>query len=413
MKFTERDLVVGLAALVGGIISGIVVALPLEMLLGLHNTLVGIVEEPAKVIALIIIAFYSPDWLISKKKCAVFGGLAGLGFAFTENLWYYLGFLISRELSPEIIYGRTFLSLPFHIFDSAIVGIGLLYIAAKGEEGYKNSMGLLFVAILFHGLWNAVPILGWYIFTLIMVALIFRYIYKKLPEYPIPDEQIGILRFPKRDVWITRDRTFGRSDFRNDVPFEDLQHISRKHFSVTRFRDKFFIEDCGSKEGTRLNGTAIKGKLELKKGSVMTLPTGLSMRFVTKVDAEKVMEMPTLKEIEIKEDTLLTSKAVISARLVLPNNSVVEIREKEKELGREDFKDVISGDDLQYISRKHFKIKQVKDEFFIEDEGSLNGTKLNGEEIKGLGSKKLKDRDKILIGKILEVRYVKEKQASH
>lgn len=411
MKFAERDLVIGLAALVGGIVSAIVVALPLEVLFGLHDTLVGIIEEPAKVIAIIFLAFYSPDWLVSKKKCAIFGGLAGLGFAFTENLLYYMGLLASEELSSEVIYGRTFLSLPFHIFDSAMVGMGLLYIAAKGKEGYKNAMGLLFVAILLHGLWNAVSILGWYILMLIMVTLIFDYIYKKLPEYPIPDEQIGVLRFPKRDVWITRERIFGRNDFRDDTPFEDLQHISRKHFNVTRFGDKFFIEDCISEGGTRLNGIEIqgKGKLELSKGSVITLPAGLSLRFLTKVDVENVMEMPTLTE--NKGTRLLTSEAVMPAQLVLPNNSEIKIRDKEKEFGREDFKNAISEEKIRFISRRQFKITSSYGEFYIEDSESNNGTMLNGEEIKGLGKRKMVDGDEILVAKILNMRFIVVKVA--
>lgn len=402
-KFTERDLIVGLAALIGGIISVIVIALPLNELFGLPDTLVGIVEEPAKVIALIIIAFYFPDWLTSKKKCAIFGGLAGLGFAFTENFWYYVFW---PEELPEIIYLRTFLCLPSHIFDSAIVGMGLLYIAAKGKEGYKNALGLLFVAMVLHGLWNA----GWIILMLITVPLIFGYIYKKLPEYPVSEEQIGVLRLPKREVWITRDRTFGRKDFRNDVSFEDLQHISKKHFKIDRFGDKFFIEDCESKGGTRLNGAEIKGKgrLELMRSSVITLPTSLNMRFVTKVDVEKAMEMSTL--IEPMEAVPTIPKAVELAKLVLPNNREIEIGEK-KEFGREDFKDVVSGEKFRFISRSHFKITRSNEAFYIEDLESTNGTMLNEEEIKGLGRRKLKDGDEILIAKMLKIRYVRE-QAS-
>ncbi len=408
MKFTERDLTVGLAALVGGIVSAIVIALPLEMLMGFPITLVGIIEEPAKVIAIIFFAFYSPDWLVSKKKCAVFGGLAGLGFAFTENLLYYMGFLASEELSSELIYGRTFFSLPFHILASAIVGMGLLFIAAKGKEGYKNSLSLLFIAIFIHGLWNSINIIGWYIFMLIMAAMVFLYIYNKLPEYPIPEENIGILSTPLHDIWITRDRTFGRSDFKNDVSFEDFKLISKKHFNVIRLGDKFFITDCESEGGTRLNGTDIKGreKLELAKGSVIALPGGLSLRFSTKADVDNVMKMQTLQE--TKKTMLMPSGGVMPAKLVLPNHSVLKIGEKEKEFGRKDFGEIISEEKLHFISRKHFKILRSDGEYFIEDLDSNNGTILNGEEIKGVGRRKIDDSDEIFIADELKMRFVVE-----
>jgi pSer/pThr/pTyr-binding forkhead associated (FHA) protein len=384
-------------------ISVIVVALPLEVFLETPPVLAGLIEEPAKVIALIIIAFMFPNWLISKKKCSIFGGLAGLGFAFTENLWYYLGFIAQKKLSPEVIYGRTLLSLPFHIFASALVGMGLIYIAGKGREGYKNAVGLLFVAIVLHGLWNAGSYLGWYIFILIAAILVFGYIYKKTPEYPVPEGQIGVLIFPKHEVWITRDRTFGRDDFKNEVSSEDLQHISRKHFKITRLGVDFFIEDCGSKGGTRLDGTEIKGKgrQRLREGSVITLPVGLTLRFSTiKVG---ITMMPTLIETKRRE---LIPKNAASAKLILPDKQEIEINEKEREFGREDFKDAVPIEKLRFISRKHFKITRVNEEFYIEDIGSTNGTMLNGEEIKGLGVRKLKNGDEILVAKILKIGYV-------
>lgn len=411
MKFTERDLIVGLAAVIGGLVSTIVVALPLEVFLGLHPILAGIVEEPAKVIALIIIALVLPEWLTLKSKCALFGGLAGLGFAFIENLWYYLGILaVKGGITPELIYGRTLLSLPFHIFVSATAGMGLLYIAAKGKEGYKNALGLLFVAIILHGLWNAIPALGWFIFVLFVCAAVFSYIYKKLPQYPVSPEQIGVLRLPTREIWVTRnERTFGRNDFRQDVFHDEkLQYISKKHFRIVRSGDGFYIEDCNSTSGTKLDRIEIKGKgrLELDIGSEITLPADLKIEFTTKAKRGEIERRKTLTlhEKPTVEAVRIASKPL--AKLLLPNNREIEIKEEERIFGREDFRGAIPDEELQHISRKHFKITRVNGEFYIEDEGSVNGTMLNGEEIKGLGMRKLKDGDEILVAKVLRIRYV-------
>lgn len=411
MKFSERDFIVGLAAVIGGLVSTIVVALPLGVFLGLHPTLAGIVEEPAKVIALIIIAFKFPDWLTSKTKCALFGGLAGLGFAFMENLWYYLGILaLKRGIPPELIYGRTLLSLPFHIFVSAIAGMGLLYIAAKGEEGYKKALGLLFVAIILHGLWNAVPALGWFIFMLLLCAAVSSYIYKKLPQYPVSSEQIGVLRLPTREIWITRnERTFGRNDFGQDVFHDEkLQYISKKHFKILRSGDGFYIEDLNSARGTKLNGIEITGKgmQKLNAGSEITLPVDVKIELTTKARIDEIERGITLREKPTVEAVRIPLKAF--AKLVLPKNHEIEIKEAERVFGRENFKDVISDDKLQIISREHFKIMRVNDEFYIEDEDSVNGTMLNGEEIKGLGRRKLRDGNEILVAKVLKIRSVIE-----
>jgi len=371
IKFTERDLIVGLAALMGGIISTIVVALPLEAIFGVGAVLVGIIEEPAKVIGLIIIVLVFPDWLTSKTKCALFGGLAGLG----------------------------------HILDSAIVGIGLLYIAAKGKEGYKKAGEFLLIAIILHGLWNAFPS----IFLLIFDIAVFAGIYHKSEEYPVPPEQIGILRvLPlKREIVVTRSmRTFGRADFEKDVSDDrKLLLISRDHFVITRKGNTFYLADGNSARGTKLNGVEIKGEgmQELNARSEITLPGDITIEFTTKAAMDAIEGGITLREKPKVDASLMPEK---NAKLILPDNEEIEIREGENTFGRENFRGVVSDEDLQHISRKHFTITRANNMFFIEDAGSLNGTKLNGKEIKGLGRRKLENGDEIFVAKVLKIRYV-------
>jgi len=409
---TERDIIVSLAALIGGIISAIVIALPLEELFLPFfppEVLAGIIEEPAKVIALIYIALALPDWLTSKTKCALFGGLAGLGFAFTENLWHYLRipYFMFGE-SPPIIE-RTLLCLPSHALESAIVGMGLLYVAAEGKEGYKKALGFLFIAIILHGLWNALPGLEWNILLLIIEIAVFGLIYYKLEDYPVPSERIGVLRLlpSKREILITRNmRTFGRKDFKKDISDdENLLLISRNHFRITRSGNEFYIEDLNSTRGTKLNGIEIKGKgrQKLNAGSEITLPAGLKIKFTTKAKMDEIESKKTLREKPTVEAEHVTLKPL--AKLVLPNNREIKIREEEKIFGREDFRDVVSDDELQFISREHFKIMRVNDEIYIEDLDSKNGTELNREEIKGLGRRKLKDGDEILVAKVLKMTF--------
>lgn len=51
------------------------------------------------------------------------------------------------------------------------------------------------------------------------------------------------------------------------------------------------------------------------------------------------------------------------------------------------------------ISREHFKILTRDGKFFVEDLGSMNGTKLNGNQIKGKGQVEIKFGDVISICK--------------
>lgn len=92
--------------------------------------------------------------------------------------------------------------------------------------------------------------------------------------------------------------------------------------------------------------------------------------------------------------------------IVIPTNRKIEIRE-EKIFGREDFEEDISEEELMYISRRmrpHFKILRENNKFYIQDDSSTGGTKLNGEEIKDKGKKELKNGDEISLADTLQLR---------
>ena len=109
---------------------------------------------------------------------------------------------------------------------------------------------------------------------------------------------------------------------------------------------------------------------------------------------------------KFEQKTILMKPRYVMAMLILPNNYEIKITEPEKIVGREDFVGAIPADDLPFIGRKHFKIIKMDNGLYIEDFNSANGTRLNGEEIKGKGRKELKDGDIILVADVLQMRYV-------
>ncbi len=108
---------------------------------------------------------------------------------------------------------------------------------------------------------------------------------------------------------------------------------------------------------------------------------------------------------KFEQKTILMKPRSVLAKLIMPNNNEIKITEPEKIVGREDFVGVIPADDLQFIGRKHFKIIKMDSGLYIEDLDSANGTKLNGEEIRGAGSKELKESDEILVADVLQIKF--------
>ena len=94
------------------------------------------------------------------------------------------------------------------------------------------------------------------------------------------------------------------------------------------------------------------------------------------------------------------------AKLVIPGKGEMALQTLPKTLGREDFVKFLSPDEVKFISRQeHIKISFTDSKYYIQDDKSANGTKLNGDEIKGMGQKELKSDDKITLSDVLTVTF--------
>jgi len=176
--FNQVDLLIVLVCLVWGMIAGVIVALPLEVVLDVPAGLAAFIEEPAKLIPLIVVAIWYPYLLYSKKKCAVFGAIAGLGFGAVENLWYFVH--VPKEFFEVTVVARTAF-LPGHLMYSAIAALSLMYIASRRQRYY--AFLLMSLAILFHFVWNSVtPAFIIYIILYALLIALFILIYWTVPN---------------------------------------------------------------------------------------------------------------------------------------------------------------------------------------------------------------------------------------
>ena len=77
-----------------------------------------------------------------------------------------------------------------------------------------------------------------------------------------------------------------------------------------------------------------------------------------------------------------------------------------RRFGRKDFKQY--GELVKYISRNHFIIITKDGEIYVKDLGSLNGTFVNGIDIRGKDYVKLNPGDKLNIAKVIELKLIHE-----
>jgi len=83
------------------------------------------------------------------------------------------------------------------------------------------------------------------------------------------------------------------------------------------------------------------------------------------------------------------------ARLALPSGMEIQLAGESRVIGRGDLARALSLDELGLISRQHFHVTYAGEQFYIEDSGSANGTRLNGTDIGGKGQFSLNDGDVI------------------
>jgi hypothetical protein len=97
--------------------------------------------------------------------------------------------------------------------------------------------------------------------------------------------------------------------------------------------------------------------------------------------------------------------AIPKARLVTPGNIEIPVAAGTMSIGRGDLARALAAEDLKYISKQHFTIDFSDDRHYIEDINSMNGTKLNGIEIKGKGKQTLKDGDQIAVADVVTLTF--------
>ncbi len=91
---------------------------------------------------------------------------------------------------------------------------------------------------------------------------------------------------------------------------------------------------------------------------------------------------------KLAEQTLTINHKEPLAKLVLPDKNQFVIMDSRRVFGREDFLGILVSDKLFFIGKKHFEITKTDNGFYIKDLDTKNGTKLNNEDIGGLGKKK-------------------------
>lgn len=209
-------------------------------------------------------------------------------------------------------------------------------------------------------------------------------------------------------VKLRRDNTiFGRE--KADIIVSDAE-VSSTHCQVQCIEDTYHIFDMNSSNGTFVNGQRIV-KAKLKEGDIVEIGK-TAFRFGLE-DEKNVRHIPTLysstkKTVDNKTsslvDTLIEKELKQATKVYLEivvqygnaQRENIQLNQKVAYIGRASSFGHFDQD--TEISRKHLMIKlNDTGEVFIEDQGSTNGSFLNGQKISGMH--RVQPTDEVRVGR--------------
>lgn len=138
---------------------------------------------------------------------------------------------------------------------------------------------------------------------------------------------------------------------------------------------------------------------DIMYAAIMAIIAGLAIEYIYRKYSSKT---------KFSQTTMLMKPKKLLAKLRMPNGEEITITQYERIFGREDFVGIFTGDQFFFIGKEHFKLTRLDDGFYIEDMNTRNGTKVNGEEIKGMGKVKLTEGDAIILAKSFKIIYYKQ-----
>ncbi|MBI5498574.1 MAG: FHA domain-containing protein [Deltaproteobacteria bacterium] len=154
--------------------------------------------------------------------------------------------------------------------------------------------------------------------------------------------------------------TIGR-DESNDIRLEN-RALSRKHAQLEVRGAGIWIRDLGSQNGTFMNGERLEGARPIQSGDVISLGGKFQLRLEGVEEAKTTTPVLTLTGPEGTHRFAMVGDEII--------------------LGRSPDCDISIG--RKSISRRHLKVSLKDGKFFCEDMGSQNGTRVNGDKIRGI-----------------------------
>jgi hypothetical protein len=160
-------------------------------------------EELAKGAGVLLLLVLAPRIVRSPFDGLIIGAFIGLGFQISEDISYaWIGAANSFNdigVAWQTIIVRTLASIPSHWMYTGIFGAGLVWFVGRPDFPARRKLGagLMLLAMLMHGLWDASGALGGFVPLFVATVLISVFVWIYRNTEPIEREWMRELMAPE------------------------------------------------------------------------------------------------------------------------------------------------------------------------------------------------------------------------
>ena len=192
------------------------------------------------------------------------------------------------------------------------------------------------------------------------------------------------------------------SGMKNGIVIQD-NDVSREHCRLIRVMADYELHDLNSTRGTFVSGQRIKAGWLLKPGTVIELGETVTLEYErapAKVELNKLNTQSAPKHIEkptAKSHPYLVSTAGMKI------GEVYALESETVRIGRDQNNEIVIANSA--ISRVHLILRWKDNAYEVEDQGSTNGTAVNGTVLQAKQPQPLHSNDVINVAATIELRF--------
>ena len=192
------------------------------------------------------------------------------------------------------------------------------------------------------------------------------------------------------------------SGMKNGIVIQD-NDVSREHCRLIRVMADYELHDLNSVRGTFVSGQRLKAGWLLKPGNVIELGDNVTLEYErapAKVELTKINTQSAPKHIDKPS---AKSHPYLVATAGMKIGEVFALEQETVRIGRDQTNEIVITNSA--ISRVHLVLRWKDNAYEVEDQGSTNGTALNGAVLQPKEPQPIHSNDVINVAATIELRF--------